>query len=177
MLRAVAADAFFGLAVFIETAAAVSLLQLWGIPLREELAPILAFYHSSLSFGPASSVGPATFPAWFADAYVLAFVLFFFFFIAQFRSAMAPYNEAALSGAPLSSMERAVDATLPVMFCLLGAAFFSITLLPLLTPIAAFWLLVRKLAGCPSWFQVSRSYYANLLVVSALTAIIAGFAR
>jgi hypothetical protein len=177
MLRAVAADAFFGLAVFIETAAAVSLLQLWGIPLREELAPILAFYRSNLSFGPVSSVVPATFPAWFADAYVLAFALFFFFFIAQCRSAMAPYNDAALSRVRLSRMEMALDATLPVILCLLGAALFSFTLLPLLTPIAAFWLLLRKLASCPSWFQVARGYYANLLAVSALTAIIAGFAR
>jgi hypothetical protein len=179
MLRALTADALFGLAVFIETAAAVSLLQLWGVPLREELAPILAFYRGSLpsTFGTASSVGPVTFPAWFADAYVLAFALFFFFFIAQCRGAMAPYNDGALSPVPLPRMEMALDATLPLIFCLLGAALFSFTLLPLLTPIAALWLLLRKLAGCPSWFQVSRGYYVNVLAVSALTATIAGFAR
>jgi hypothetical protein len=180
MLGALLADAFFGLAVVIETAAALSLLRsLWGIPLRDELDPILAFYHNSASsaFGAIGYIIPARFPAWFTDAYALSFALCFFFFIAQGRAAMTPYNDAALYKIPLSRTEIVLDATLPVILCLLGAALLSFTLLPLLTPLAALWLLLLKLAGHPSWFRVSRSYHVNMLAAGALTAAIASFAR
>ena len=177
MLGAVVADAFFGIAVFVETLAAISLLQvLFGFPLREELDPILAFYRSSIS--AAASFVPVTLPAWFADAYLLAFALFFFFFIAQARRATAPYDDPTFPRSPsIPRAEMVLDAALPVIACLLGAAFFSFTLLPLFSLIAALWLFLRKLAGSPSWFHVSRSYYANLVVVAVLTATIVSLPR
>ena len=95
MLRALAADAVFIAALFVEALASLSLLQsVYAIALREELEPMLAFYHAELA--PVLAIGTKLVwrepPQWFMDASVLSAILFFLFCIAQARKAMAPYE-------------------------------------------------------------------------------------
>jgi hypothetical protein len=179
MLGALAADALFCIAVLIETLAALSLLKAAkAITLREELEPMLAFYnlHIMPVLGFGANLLPVRVAGWYPDAAVIAIFIFFFFFIAQARAAMAPF--ASESGpSPKSDdvptpVEAAVDAALPVAACAIGAFLCAPTLLPLLTPPVALWLLGRSLAGHPSWFVISRGYYVNALAVIAGVALI-----
>lgn len=178
MVWSIVADGIFACAVLIETLAALSMARLFfQIAPREELDPILAFFHDRILpvlTLPADLI-PGTLPPWFADAYAIGVALFFLFFIAQARKAAAPHEvleELDASPPRLSPLETVLDAAIPAIFCGLGAILFSLTLLPLLTPLAALWLLARKLTGKPSWFEVSRSYYVNLLLVLGLTVLL-----
>jgi hypothetical protein len=170
MLRALSADAIFIAAVLIEIIAALSLLQSgYAIVLREEFEPVLTLYRGqALPFlaAGANAVWPSR-PQWIADASLLAGVFFFLFFIAQARNAMAPYD-GALTGGDASRAERLIDWALPVVLCALGGLILAPTLLPFLTLPAALFLGVRKLLGLSSWFEVSRSYYVNLLCLAGV---------
>ncbi len=171
MLRALTADAVFIAALFIELLAALSLLQSGhAAVLREEFTPVLGFYRTGLvpvlAHG-ANVVWPAS-PQWLGDASILAAILFFLFFIAQARKAMAPYENPP-SQAPI---EAALDRALPVAFCAAGALVLGPTLLPFLTLPAALLLGAGKLAGRPCWFELSRSYYVNLLSLAAVLGLI-----
>ncbi len=181
MFGAVILDALLGLTVFVETLAAISLLQsLSEMPLREELDPILTFYKSSILPVAAAPAHLVSVSGWFMDAYVLSLPLCFLFFLRQANIAMAPYGDFLPVSSPHDNVTRSearLDAVLPVIFCGLGAALTSLTLLPLLTPVAAIWLLYCKRRGTPSWFEVSRLYYVNLYLVMILTVLIVGFAR
>jgi hypothetical protein len=169
MLRALFADAIFIAAVLVEIIAALSLLQsAQAIVLREEFGPVLSVYREqALPFLAASAnlVWPSR-PQWFADASLLAGIFFFLFFIAQARNAMAPFDETPmprLGKYDASRAERLIDWLLPAVLCAFGALVLAPTLLPFLTLPAALLLGGRKLFGHPSWFEVSRSYYLNLL--------------
>ncbi len=179
MLFALSADAVFCAAVFFETLAALSILHTASaVPLREELEPILTFYHQKamplIAFG--ANIVPFQVPAWFADATVIASVLFFLFFIAQARRAAAPYDAdrqaGALDGAMPTRVEAAIDWALPTLACAVGAFVSALTLLPFLTVPIALWLAARRTSRQPSWFQVSRSYYVNVAAVSTAVAFI-----
>ncbi len=167
MLRALTADAIFIAALFIEILAALSLLQAGqAAVLREAFEPVLAFYRTGvvpvLGYG-ANAVWPSP-PQWFADASILAAILFFLFFIAQARKAMAPYENPPSQG----PIEAALDWALPAAFCAIGALVSGPTLLPFLTLPAALFLGIGKLAARPCWFELSRSYYFNLLCLAAV---------
>ncbi len=167
MLKALAADAAFIAALFIEALASLSLLQsVHAIALREEFEPLLGFYRSQAApaLVPGTNVVWHLAPQWFADVSVLAAVLFFLFFIAQARRAMAPYNPSGR----VTAIEAAVDWVLPAVFCAAGALVLGPTLLPLLTLPAAFLVWALQLAGKPCWFELSRSYYFNLLCLGAI---------
>jgi hypothetical protein len=167
MLRALAADAVFIAALFVEALASLSLLQSTrAITLREEFEPVLGFYHAKLApvlaFGANLVWRPA--PQWFADASVLAAILFFLFCIAQARKAMEPYEPAQTP----TKIEAIIDWALPAVFCAAGALVSGPTLLPFLTLPAALLLGAAQLAGRPRRFELSRSYYFNLLCFCAL---------
>jgi hypothetical protein len=167
MLKALVADAIFIATLFAEVLASLSLLQSTHlIALREEFEPILAFYHASLA--PVLAVGLNLFwhsaPQWFVDAAVLSAILFFLFFIARARKAMAPYEPA---GEP-SAAEAFVDWLLPAVFCAAGALVLGPTLLPLLTLPAALLIGILQLAGRQCRFELSRGYYVNLLCLGAV---------
>jgi hypothetical protein len=166
MLRALMADAIFIAALFIETLAALSLLESsHAAAFREAFEPIFASYRTGLAplLGYGARVAWHSAPQWYIDASILARILFFFFFIAQTRKAMAPYEEPS----PPAMSEAAVDWALPVGLCALGALFAGPTLLPFLTVPAAFYLGLEKLMGRPCWFELSRSYTFNLLWLGA----------
>jgi hypothetical protein len=170
MLTVLSADAIFIVAVLAEIVAALSLLESsHAIVLREELEPVLAVYRGqALPFLTAgtNAVWPSR-PQWFADASLIASVLFFWFFIAQVRNAMAPFDEACAPRFPKdeepSRAERLADWAMPVVLCAFGALALAPTLLPFLTLPAALLLGASGLLGHPSWFEVSRSYYVNLV--------------
>jgi hypothetical protein len=174
MLRALLADAIFIAAVLVETIAALSLFHsAQAIVLREEFEPVLSVYREqALPFlaAGANLVWPSR-PQWFADASLLAGIFFFLFFIAQARNAMAPLDEALVPRlgkyGDASRAERLIDWLLPAALCALGALVLAPTLLPFLTFPLALLLGVRRLFGRPSWFEVSRSYYLNLLCLGA----------
>ena len=169
MLRALAADAVFLAALFVEALASLSLLQsVRAVTLAEAFEPMLRFYRGGLA--PLLAIGanvvwrPA--PQWFVDASVLSAILFFLFFIAQARKAMAPYEPAA---GKLSRVEAAVDWLLPAAFCAAGALVLGATLLPLLTMPAALALGAGQRMGRFRWFELSRGYYFNLLCLGAIS--------
>ncbi len=167
MLRALAADAVFIAALFVEALASLSLLQsTQAITLREEFEPMLGFYHAKLApvlaFGANLVWRPA--PQWFVDASVLAAILFFLFCIAQARKAIEPYEPAQTP----TKIEAIIDWALPAVFCAGGALVLGPTLLPLLTLPAALLLGVKELARRPCRFELSRSYYTNLVCLGAL---------
>jgi hypothetical protein len=171
MLRGLVADAAFIASLFIEALASLSLLQsIHAITLREEFGPLLASYHANLA--PVLAVGanlvwrPA--PQWFVDAVVLSAILFFLFYIAQARKAMAPYEPTE----PLNNIEAVIDWVLPVIFCAAGAIIFAPTLLPLLSLPAALFLGAKQLAGRPGRFALSRSYFVNLLCLGAIVVAV-----
>ncbi|MGO8955203.1 MAG: hypothetical protein ACLPWS_14425 [Rhodomicrobium sp.] len=185
MFRLLAADAFFVAAVLIEVLAALSLLQSAQFAvLREEFEPVLAYYRAGAVplLAPGAAIVWPDAPQWFTDASILSAVLFFLFFIAQARQAMAPHpsNGPGVPGpggwAP-DRTEAAIDWALPVALCVLGALLLAPTLLPLLSLPAALFLGVKKLAGHPSWFEVSRSYYVNTLCLTVAIAGILAFQR
>jgi hypothetical protein len=172
MLKALIADAIFCVALFFETLSALSILQfLYSVKLRYEFDPILAFYHAHVT--PVLAVGVTLIAPgslqWFADASVIATVLFYLFFIAQARRATSPQGDA--SGAvhkeksPVG-VEAAIDWLLPAFFCAIGALVLAPTLLAFLTLPVALFLAIRRIAWTPSWFYVSRTYYANVLLVA-----------
>jgi hypothetical protein len=168
MLRALAADAAFIAALFVEALASLSLLQsVYAIALREEFEPVMAFYHAELA--PVLAIGAKLVwrepPQWFMDASVLSAILFFLFCIAQARKAMAPYE-------PVQSTTRIdafVDWVLPAAFCAAGAFVLAPTLLPLLTLPAALLLGAKRLAGRPRRFELSGTYYFNLLCLGVIS--------
>jgi hypothetical protein len=174
MLRAVSSDAFFIVAVFFETLAALSLLQsVQAIALPEAFEPVLAFYRTgALPFlAPGAAFFAASAPKWLPDASIIASVFFFLFFIKQARRAMAPYGDGDLiedlgSDAPDRS-EAFVDWVLPPAACAAGAILTAPTMLPFLTLPTALFLTARRLAGFSSWFDLSRSFYVNLLCLGA----------
>jgi hypothetical protein len=176
MLRAIFADAVFCAALFVESLAVLSILNaVAGGDLREEFTPIMNSYHAKTA--PLAAIGASLFagkpPAWFADAVLIAAVLFFLFFIAQSRNAMAPYDDP--QGTPTAEargLEAAIDYLLPAGVCTIGAVVTAPALLPFLTLPVALWLLLKRLFGKPSWFKVSPSYYVNIALLTAIAAAI-----
>ena len=181
MLRAIFADALFCAALFVESLALLSTFQATsGLELPEEFTPIMNSYHAKTA--PFSAIGSALFaskpPAWYADAVLIAAVLFFLFFIAQARNAMAPYDDP--QAGPVSEakgLEAAIDFTLPAFVCVIGAVMTAPTLLPFLTLPVALWLLLKRVFGKPSWFKVSPGYYVNIVLLAAIAAAIFALAR
>ena len=181
MLRAIFADALFCAALFVESLAILSTSQaMSALELPEEFAPIMNSYHAKTA--PLAAIGSAFFaskpPAWYADAALIAAVLFFLFFIAQARNAMAPYDDPQAS--PISEargLEAAIDFILPAFVCVIGAVITAPTLLPVLTLPVALWLLLKRLFGKPSWFKVSPGYYLNVVLLAAIAATIFALAR
>ncbi len=181
MLRSIFADAVFCAALFVESLALLSIFQaVAGVNLRDEFTPVMSSYHARTA--PVSAIGASLFagkpPAWYADALLIAAALFFLFFIAQARNAMAPYDEPA--GSPIleaKGVEAAIDFFLPTAVCVIGAAITAPTLLPFLTVPIALWLLLKRLFGKPSWFKVSASYYVNILLLAGLATAIFALAR
>ena len=173
MLRALMADAIFIAAVLIETMAALSLLQSGhAIALPEAFEPVLAFYRNqALSvLAPGAGFLSAVAPYWLADASIIASVLFFLFFIRQARHAMSPHGGEGVpepGGAKLDRSELIIDWILPAAACAIGALVTAPTLLPFLTVPAAIFLAARKLSGLSNWFEISRSFFANLLCFGA----------
>jgi hypothetical protein len=109
---------------------------------------------------------------------LIAAVLFFSFFIAQARNAMAPYDDPlALPIAEASRLEAAIDFLLPAAVCAIGATLSAPTLLPFLTLPVAVWLLLKRLFAKPSWFKVSLGYYVNVVLLSAIGAAIFALTR
>ncbi len=169
MLRALVADAIFIAALLLELVAVLSMLQSGHaiVPL-EEFEPVLAFYRDRalpVLGAPANLVWKGA-PEWSADASILAGIFFFLFFIAQARNAMAPF-EAAACHRTADRIEALIDWALPAAFCAGGALVLAPTLLPLLTVPAALILAAARLAGRTCWFEISRSYYVNLLCLGA----------
>jgi hypothetical protein len=181
MLRAIFADAVFCAAVFVESLAVLSILNaVAGVDLREEFTPIMNSYHAKTA--PLSAIGASLFagkpPVWFADAILIAAVLFFLFFIAQARNAMAPYDDPqGTPAAEARGVEAAIDFLLPVGVCTIGAVATAPALLPFLTLPVALWLLLKRLFGKPSWFKVSLSYYVNVVFLAAAAAAIFAWTR
>ncbi len=181
MLRAIFTDAVFCAALFVESLALLSILQVVaGLELREEFTPIMSSYHARTA--PLSAIGAGLFagkpPAWYADALIIAAVLFFLFFIAQARNAMAPYDDPGASPmAEAKGVEAGIDFFLPTIVCVIGAAITAPMLLPFLTLPIALWLLLKRLFGKPSWFKVSSSYYVNTVLLAALATGIFAIAR
>ncbi len=176
MLRSIFADAVFCAALFVESLALLSIFQaVAGVELRDEFTPILTSYHAKTA--PVSLIGASLFagkpPAWYADALMIAAVLFFQFFIAQARNAMAPYDEPGARPIPeAKGVDAAIDFILPTAVCAVGAAITAPMLLPYLTLPVGLWLLLKRLFGKPSWFKVSASYYVNILVLAAIATAI-----
>ena len=180
MLRTIFADAVFCAALFVESLAVLSILQaVTGLELREEFTPIMNSYHAKTV--ALSAIGGSLFagkpPLWFADAVLIAAVLFFLFFIAQARNAMAPYDDPE-GAAPdeARGFEAAIDFFLPAAICVIGAAVTAPSLLPFLTLPIALWLLLKRLFGKPSWFKVSASYYVNIALLAGMAAAILSWA-
>ncbi len=179
MLMAIIADAVFCAAFFVETLALISILQaIHRFELHDALVPIMRFYHEKTAHLAGASLFGA--PAWFPDAAIIAAVLFFTFFIAQTRTAMAPYGAPqglAEVSAKTSRVDAAIDLVLPAAICAIGAGLAAPTLLPFLTLPFALWLLLKRLAGKPSWFEVSRVYYLNVALLAGLAAAISALTR
>ena len=176
MLRAIFADAVFCAALFVESLAVISIFQsVAGLDLPEGFIPIMNSYHAKTA--PLSAIGGVIFaskpPTWYADAMLIAAVLFFSFFIAQAQNAMAPYDdpEAAPIG-EVRALESAIDFFLPVAICAIGALLTAPTLLPFLTVPVALWLLLKRMFGKASWFKVSPVYYVNIALLGAIAAAI-----
>ncbi len=176
MWRAIAADAIFCAALFVESLALLSLLQaVAGLELREEFTPILTSYRAWTA--PVSALGASLFagkpPVWYGDAALIAAVLFFSFFIAQARNATAPYEAESLpapAGDEATRLEAAIDFTLPAAACAIGAVLTAPTLLAFLTLPVALWLLLKRVFGRRSWFEVSASYYVNVALLASVAA-------
>jgi hypothetical protein len=173
MLTAMLSDALFIGAVFFEALAVLSLLRsAQAIALPEALEPVLTFYREKAMpiLTPGTPFVWGSSPGWVADASIVSAVLFFQFFILQARRAMAPCGGAGpiYKRQPLERIEALIDWALPGAACAAGALIAGPILAPLLTVPAAIMLEVRRLAGSPSWFHVSKSYYLNLLCLGFL---------
>jgi hypothetical protein len=177
MLMAIVADAVFCAAVFAETLALISIFQTaYGLQLNEAFIPIMRAYHEKMAplAGLSGNFGA---PEWAADASLIAAVLFFSFFIAQARRATAPYDDGQGPHYKATRLDAAIDFILPAAACAIGAALTAPALLPFLTLPAALWLFVKRLSGKPSWFEVSSSYYLNVLLLSVAATAIWALAR
>jgi len=178
MLIGIVADAIFLAAFFVETLALLSMAQaLYGWTWNGALVPVMRFYGETTSPLAAFEAGFFAGPAWLADAAIIAAVLFFSFFIAQARNAMAPYDNGDGACYKPTRLEAAIDLVLPAGICAIGAGLTAPTLLPILPLPVALWLLVKRLAGKPSWFEVSPSYYVNLALLAGVAAAIFALAR
>jgi hypothetical protein len=177
MLIGIVADAIFLAAFFVETLALLSMAQaLHGLTLNDALVPVMRFYAETKA--PLAAFEANLFGApWFADAAIIAAVLFFSFFIAQARNAMAPYDNGDGAFYKPTRLEAAIDLLLPAVICAIGAGLTAPTLLPFLTLPVALWLVVKRLAGKPSWFEVSPSYYVNLALLGCVAATISTLSR
>jgi hypothetical protein len=182
MLKELAEDAIFVVTVFFEVLASLSIMQDTGaILFGGEPGPVLLFYREHAL--PVLAFGARLFPVmdvpWFADAYLIAEVLFFLFFIGQARRALAPYDDISARGRAekVGTVEAVIDAALPVAFCAIGAILVAITLLPFLTLPAALWLAARRLLKTPCWFAVGRSYYVNAVLVASAAGLFFAFGR
>lgn len=176
MLRAIFADAVFCAAFFVECLALISISQSYaGFQLPEVLIPIMNSYHAATA--PLSVIGRTLFaskpPAWYADAMLIAAVLFFTFFIAQAQNAVAPYDDP--DAPPIEEprgVDAAIDTAIPAAACGIGAVLTAPTLLAFLTIPVALWLLLKRLFGKPSWFKVSARYYVNAVLLAGAAAAI-----
>jgi len=181
MLRAIAADAVFCAALLVESLAVLSILEgTFGLAFGELSMPILKAWRAATE--PFVGFGAAVFsskpPGWVVDAAAISGVLFFLFFIRQARNAIAPFEDGTYPpGAVVTRYDALIDDAIPTVLCALGAVVFAPTLLPLLTLPVALWLLLKRLAGKPSWFEVSPSYYVNLLLLAGIAAAIFGLLR
>jgi hypothetical protein len=180
MLMAIVADAVFCAAFFAETLALISIFQAaYGIELNDALVPVMRAYHDKTAalaaFGSVLFAGKP--PAWFAGAVIIAAVLFFSFFIRQARNAMAPYDDGGGKAYATARLDTAIDFILPAAICAIGAGLTAPTLLPFLTLPFALLLILKRLAGRPSWFEVSPSYYVNLALLAGVAAAIFVLAR
>ncbi|MFZ1108335.1 MAG: hypothetical protein WAN43_08320 [Rhodomicrobium sp.] len=178
MLMAIVSDTLFFAAFFVESLALISIFQAaYALPLNDALIPVMRAYH--VKTAPVSAFGASLFaaPPWYADAAIIAAVLFFSFFIAQARNAMAPYGDGHGAAYETARIEAAIDLILPAAFCAIGAVVTAPALLPFLTPPIALWLLIKRAAGKPSWFEVSPSYYVNLALLGGVAAAIFALAR
>jgi hypothetical protein len=173
MLTAMLSDALFIGAVFFEALAVLSVLRSWqAMALPEALEPVLMFYREKAIpiLAPGTPLVWGASPGWLADASVIAAVFFFQFFILQARRAMAPhgYEGSIYNRKPSERIETLIDWALPGAACAAGALITAPILAPFLTVPAAIILEARRLAGFPSWFQVSKSYYLNLFCLAVL---------
>jgi hypothetical protein len=177
MLMAIVADAVFCAAVFAETLALISIFQAaHGLQLNDAFIPVMRAYREKMAplAGLGTNFGA---PAWVADASLIAGVMFFSFFIAQALNAMAPYDDGQGPSYKPARLEAAIDFILPASLCAIGAVLTAPTLLPFLTLPAALWLLMKRVAGKPSWFEVSTSYYVNAALLAVVAAAIFVLAR
>jgi hypothetical protein len=135
---------------------------------------VMTFYRDKVLqvLVPLASILPETISGWVADAALIASVLFFHFFIAQARRAMAPLDGERREYR-LDRAEALIDWALPAAFCAAGAALMGPSLLPLLTLPVAVVFEAWRLAGRRSWFKVPAGYYANLLGLALVPALIA----
>lgn len=176
MLRAVLSDAVFCAGLFVQSLALLSIFQsVKGLDLPEGFIPVMNSYHAMTAplLGAASVIFAGKPPLWYADAMLIAGVLFFSFFIAQAQNAMAPYDDPdAPPAGEARGLEAAIDFMLPVAVCAIGAALTAPALLAFLTVPVAVWLLLKRLFGKPSWFKVSAGYYVNLVLLCAVAATI-----
>lgn len=178
MFRSLLKDGLFTALVLLETLALLNIFRVkFAWPLRGELEPVLAFYETSIA--PITSF-PAHFifaaaRDWYGDAYFVSAVVGFLFFIRQARRAVAPHEaddgrgEDGRGEDGRGVLESGIDRAFAFAVAGIAAAALSFALLPLLTPLIAVWLGLAKLAGRPSWYQISRSYFWNLLFVTALS--------
>jgi hypothetical protein len=168
---AIVTDAIFLAAFFTESLAVLSIVQAFhGLALNDTLIPVMRFYREATGPFAASTASLFGAPSWFADAAIIAAVMFFSFFIAQARNAMAPYDDGDGASYKTTRIDAVIDLILPAAFCAMGAALMAPTLLPFLTVPVALWLLIMRLEGKPSWFEVSPSYYMNLALLAAVAA-------
>jgi hypothetical protein len=172
MILAMGRDALFCIALFFEVLAALDILQTaFALKLHEAFEPLFDFYRLRalpvLAFG--ARLYPGTAPAWFPSAYFLAAVFFFLFCIRQAYSASEPYakREAIQTERP-TPVEAIIDAMLPAVLCACGAVAAAATLLPLLTPLLGLWIAAHTAMGRPCWFEVSRSFYLNIFLLTAI---------
>jgi hypothetical protein len=177
MLMAIVADAVFCAAVFAETLALISIFQTaYGLQLNEAFIPVMRAYHEKMA--PLAGLGENFgAPAWTGDASLIAAAMFFSFFIAQARNAMAPYDDGQGPLYKPARLEAAIDFILPASLCAIGAALTAPTLLPFLTLPVALWLLLKRLTGKPGWFEVSPSYYVNAVFLAGVAASLFALAR
>jgi hypothetical protein len=174
MLKFLFQDAIFAVAVAVQAVAGIRLATAgWNVPALPVLEPVFAAYEAWI-VSPIRDVISVVFAgvaSWYIDAYVLAAVLMFLFVLAQVKRASSVDGAATpLPGEKRDRVEAFFDHALPVAAAAFLSAIAALTLLPLLTPLLALVLLLRKWAGSPSWYAVSRTYYVNAVLVLTFVA-------